>query len=287
LEANPKTGAAERELRTLRTGFSMSRGNSERGVAGVNEHPISGKDSKNGVLSVLGRSKEAPEPQAFPFLSPGGTLVIPFNSPERYHWWKPDGNRMSVKDIINELRLRQKPITKGTSPVEQITLQQNVNPQSSQQKVMSNLQLSLPKVTSNVHFSSASNEWDTPPDFYDKLHKEFGFTLDPCCTHENAKCPKHFTQAENGLTQDWSGERVFMNPPYGREIGQWMKKAWEESRRGALVVCLVPARTDTAWWHNYAIKGTEIRYIRGRLKFGGAANSAPFPSAVVIFNPCT
>jgi site-specific DNA-methyltransferase (adenine-specific) len=251
----------------------MSRANSERGVAGVNAQPISGKDSKNGVLSVLSPSKEAPEPQAFPFLSPGGTLVIPFNSPERYHWWKPDGDRMSVKDIVNEVRLRQEQITKGTSLVEQMTLQQTVSPQSSQLKVMS-----------NVHFSSASNEWETPQDFFNEYQKEFRFTLDPCCTHENAKCPRHFTQAENGLTQDWSGERVFMNPPYGREIGQWMKKAWEESRRGALVVCLVPARTDTAWWHNYAIKG-QIRFIRGRLKFGGSVNCAPFPSAVVIFNP--
>ena len=136
----------------------------------------------------------------------------------------------------------------------------------------------------NVHFSSNSNEWATPQDFYDKYNLEWNFTLDPCCTHENAKCAKHYTQAEDGLKQDWSGDRVWMNPPYGREIGIWMKKAYEESLKGAIVVCLVPARTDTAWWHNYAVKG-EVRFIRGRLKFGGHTNSAPFPSALVILKP--
>ena len=135
-----------------------------------------------------------------------------------------------------------------------------------------------------VHFSSATNEWATPQDFYDCCHAEFNFTLDPCCTHQNAKCTKHFTEAEDGLAEDWSADRVWMNPPYGREIGKWMRKAYEESLRGALVVCLVPARTDTAWWHDYAAMG-EVRFIRGRLKFGGAVNSAPFPSALVIFKP--
>ena len=110
------------------------------------------------------------------------------------------------------------------------------------------------------------------------------FTLDPCSTHANAKCPKHYTIAENGLAQSWQGERVFMNPPYGRVIGDWMKKAYEESKGSALVVCLVPARTDTAWWHDYAAKG-EIHFVRGRLKFGGQKNSAPFPSAVITFRP--
>lgn len=137
----------------------------------------------------------------------------------------------------------------------------------------------------SVHFSSATPEWYTPQEFFDKLNAEFGFTLDPCCTHENAKCEKHFTEAENGLAQSWHGETVFMNPPYGRTIGDWMRKAYEScNRNGAQVVCLVPARTDTAWWHEYAMKG-EIRFIRGRLKFGGAVDSAPFPSAVVIFRP--
>lgn len=136
----------------------------------------------------------------------------------------------------------------------------------------------------SVHFSSASDEWATPQAFYDAQHAIHAFTLDPCCTHENAKCAKHYTQAEDGLKQDWSKDRVWMNPPYGRVIGIWMRKAYEESLRGAFVVCLVPARTDTSWWHDYAAKGS-VTFIRGRLKFGGHKNSAPFPSAVVIFQP--
>lgn len=136
----------------------------------------------------------------------------------------------------------------------------------------------------SIHFSSKSSEWETPQGFYDAMHLIHNFTLDPCCTHENAKCEKHYTVNENGLAQDWSGDRVWMNPPYGREIGAWMCKAYEESLHGALVVCLVPARTDTSWWHQYAMNG-EITFIRGRLKFGGCTNSAPFPSAVVIFKP--
>ncbi|HET8689681.1 MAG TPA: DNA N-6-adenine-methyltransferase [Methanosarcina sp.] len=123
--------------------------------------------------------------------------------------------------------------------------------------------------------------WSTPQDFFDKLNAEFGFDLDVCATPDNAKCACYFTEAENGLAQEWSG-MVWMNPPYGREIGKWMRKAYESAQAGATVVCLVPARTDTAWWHDYAIRG-EIRFIRGRLKFGGSKNSAPFPSAVVVF----
>jgi phage N-6-adenine-methyltransferase len=137
----------------------------------------------------------------------------------------------------------------------------------------------------SIHFSSATNEWATPQAFFDELNAEFRFTLDPCCTHENAKCARHFTAAEDGLKESWAYERVFMNPPYGREIGKWMKKAYESSNLlGSLVVCLVPARTDTHWWHDFAAKG-EVRFIRGRLKFGDGKNSAPFPSAVVIFRP--
>ena len=137
----------------------------------------------------------------------------------------------------------------------------------------------------NVHFSSETVEWYTPFDFFNKLNAEFNFTLDPCCTHENAKCEKHFTKDDDGLAQSWHGETVFMNPPYGREIIEWMKKAYDScNQSGATVVCLVPARTDTKWWHEYAMKG-EVRFIRGRLKFGGAQHSAPFPCAVVIFRP--
>lgn len=138
-------------------------------------------------------------------------------------------------------------------------------------------------VSMRVHFSSASDAWATPPEFFNGLLPEFVFALDVCANDDNAKCDRYFTIAENGLAQEWSGV-CWMNPPYGREIGAWMAKAYESSRRGATVVCLVPARTDTAWWHDYAIKG-EIRFLRGRLKFGGHRHPAPFPSALVIFRP--
>lgn len=139
-------------------------------------------------------------------------------------------------------------------------------------------------MNTQLHFSSQTNEWATPQDFFDHLDAQYHFTLDPCSTHENAKCVRHFTEADDGLSQDWSGERVFMNPPYGRQIGTWIRKAYEESLRGALVVCLIPARTDTAYFQDYCMKG-EITFIRGRLRFGGSNNSAPFPSAVVVFHP--
>ena len=132
-----------------------------------------------------------------------------------------------------------------------------------------------------VHFSSNTDLWSTPDDFYQDLHKEFDFNLDPCSNHENHKTEKYFTKEDDGLAQSWDGYRVFMNPPYGREIGHWMKKA---SEARSLVVCLVPARTDTRWWHDNVIdKGAEVRFVKGRLKFGGSKNSAPFPSAVVIY----
>jgi phage N-6-adenine-methyltransferase len=135
----------------------------------------------------------------------------------------------------------------------------------------------------SVHFSSATPEWATPPDVFAALDAEFGpFDLDPCATSENAKCERYFTRKDDGLEQVWAG-RVWLNPPYGRTIGAWMEKAWEASRSSAeLVVYLVPARTDTHWWHKYCTQG-EVRFLRGRLRFGGCANSAPFPSAVVVF----
>lgn len=136
-----------------------------------------------------------------------------------------------------------------------------------------------------VHFSSETDVWATPQDFFEQLNAEFGFDLDPCALPDNAKCARYFTPDDDGLAQSWVG-RVFMNPPYGRTIGQWMRKAFESAQAGATVVCLVPARTDTAWWHDYAARG-EVRFIRGRLKFGNAKTSAPFPSAVVIFRPPT
>jgi phage N-6-adenine-methyltransferase len=135
---------------------------------------------------------------------------------------------------------------------------------------------------SPVHFSSRTDLWATPQDFFDRLNVEFGFTLDVCATPENAKCTRYFTRTDDGLTQNWTGV-CWMNPPYGREISSWMRKAYTSAQEGATVVCLVPARTDTAWWHDYAAKADEVRFIRGRLKFGGSENSAPFPSAVIVF----
>ena len=132
-------------------------------------------------------------------------------------------------------------------------------------------------------YTSTTPEWATPQAFFDKLNEEFNFSLDPCATKENAKCPYFYSIAEDGLKQIWNGN-VFMNPPYGRGIGAWVKKAYESAAGGGaeVVVCLLPSRTDTRWFHDYCMKG-EVRFIRGRLKFGDGKNSAPFPSAVVIF----
>lgn len=133
--------------------------------------------------------------------------------------------------------------------------------------------------------SSKTPEWSTPQDLFDKLNNEFNFTLDVCATHDNAKCSRYFTKDDDGLGKSWAGEVCWMNPPYGREIGNWMKKAYEESLQGATVVCLVPSRTDTQWWWNTAMNvwPNGIRFIKGRLKFGNSKQSAPFPSAIVIF----
>lgn len=134
-------------------------------------------------------------------------------------------------------------------------------------------------------FSSNTVEWETPQNLFDKLNEEFHFDLDPCSTHENAKCKKHYTKEQNGLLQDWGGYRVFCNPPYGRkETGIWVKKCFEESQKEkTLVVMLIPARTDTKWFHEYIYRYAEIRFIKGRLKFSNSTNSAPFPSMIVIF----
>ena len=135
-----------------------------------------------------------------------------------------------------------------------------------------------------VMFSSNSFSWGTPESFFKRLDNEFKFTLDPCATKETAKCARFFTEEDDGLSQDWGGHSVFMNPPYGRDIGDWIKKAYEESSKpGTVVVCLTPSRTDTKYWHEYCMKSDKISFVRGRLKFGGSTNSAPFPSAVILF----
>lgn len=131
-------------------------------------------------------------------------------------------------------------------------------------------------------FSSRTDQWATPQDFFNALDAEFNFTLDPCSTHENAKCAKHYTKEDNGLALSWANETVFCNPPYGLELPKWVRKCRDESEH-ATVVMLIPARTDTKWFHDYIYGKAEVRFIRGRLKFGNSKNSAPFPSMVVVF----
>ena len=136
-----------------------------------------------------------------------------------------------------------------------------------------------------VHYSSKSNEWTTPMWLFKELDVKFNFTLDPCCTKESALCDKYYTIEDDGLIQDGGGEIVFMNPPYGRAIGKWVEKAFRESLNGAVVVCLIPSRTDTRYWHNYIFPyAADIKFLKGRLKFGDSNNSAPFPSAIITFD---
>lgn len=131
-------------------------------------------------------------------------------------------------------------------------------------------------------FTSNTVEWATPQALFDELNKEFNFTLDPCATPDNAKCKKFFTKADNGLKQDWGGERVFCNPPYGQEIRDWVEKAYNENKKGVFVVMLIPARTDTKYFHKYIYNKHEIRFIKGRLHFNDGKSPAPFPSMIVI-----
>lgn len=135
--------------------------------------------------------------------------------------------------------------------------------------------------------SSVDMTWETPQDFFDKLDEEFKFSLDPCATTDTAKCHKFYTKEQNGLIQNWEGKTVFCNPPYGSEIKNWVKKCSEEGKKqGTTVVMLIPARTDTKYFHDFIYGKSEIRFIRGRLKFGGkqkGSGSAPFPSMIVIF----
>ena len=159
-----------------------------------------------------------------------------------------------------------------------------------------------------VHFTNKSNEWETPRSLFKELDDEFNFTIDVCATKESAKCERFYTKQTNGLAQSWENEVAFMNPPYGREIGAWVEKAYRESLNGAVVVCLIPARTDTRYWHDYIFPNAEIRFLKGRVKFLNSGEEveyieqlglfgeeksevvssdgdmpAPFPSAVVIF----
>lgn len=132
--------------------------------------------------------------------------------------------------------------------------------------------------------SSKSNEWETPQELFDELNREFNFTLDPCATSQNTKCHKYYTKKENGLKQDWSKDIVFMNPPYGGHAGLWIKKAYEESKKGAVIVCLIVSSTDRSYWHDYIFPhASEIRFLRGRIRFSEAESTAPFASAIIVF----
>jgi len=140
----------------------------------------------------------------------------------------------------------------------------------------------MDKNSHNIIFSSKRDDWETPRNLFLQLEELFGpFDLDPCATPENTKCKAFFTRKDNGLLKPWWG-KVFMNPPYGREIGKWISKAYNESQKGCFVVCLLPARTDTSWFHKFCLKG-EILFLKGRLKFGASKNAAPFPSMIVVF----
>ena len=143
----------------------------------------------------------------------------------------------------------------------------------------------MDKTTQDTMFSSKSNDWATPQHFFDQLQDKFGeFTLDPCANESNYKVKNRFTEKDDGLAQDWTGHNVFMNPPYGRGIKHWIRKAYEEGQKeDTTVIALIPARTDTRYWHDYVMNAHTVYFIKGRLKFGNGGNSAPFPSAVIVF----
>lgn len=138
----------------------------------------------------------------------------------------------------------------------------------------------------NALFAHNTDDWKTPQDLFDVLDEEFHFGIDVCASAENRKCLNFFDKNDDGLRQNWGGYgTIWCNPPYGNVISWWVRKAVEEASKGHTTVMLIPARTDTRWFHDYVYKkpNVEIRFIKGRLKFGGAKNSAPFPSMIVIF----
>lgn len=133
-------------------------------------------------------------------------------------------------------------------------------------------------------FDSVSIEYETPQDLFDKYDAEFHFDIDLAANSENTKCVKFYSKEDNSLSKSWEGV-CWLNPPYGRELPKWIAKAYHSAKVGkATVVMLIPARTNTAWWHDICMKG-EIRFIRGRPKFNGGKHGLPFPLAIVIFKP--
>lgn len=131
--------------------------------------------------------------------------------------------------------------------------------------------------------SSVRMDWPTPRDTFAQLHREFNFTVDACASADNACIARYWDEGDEGLMQPWHHERVWMNPPYGRQLPRWMAKAWNEATAAELIVALVPSRTDTRWWHDYAMQASEIRFVRGRLRFHGAVNCAPFPVSLIVW----
>lgn len=135
-------------------------------------------------------------------------------------------------------------------------------------------------MNTDVMFSSAKDDWATPQWLFDKLNERWHFDLDVCAHAGNAKCSNYFSPEQDGLAQQWGGHTCWCNPPYGRQIGKWVEKA---ATSGTTVVMLLPARTDTKWFHDWCLPYGEIEFIKGRLKFGDAKDSAPFPSMIVTF----
>lgn len=137
------------------------------------------------------------------------------------------------------------------------------------------------------YFESTRHDWQTPRETFDALHSEFTFTIDICAADDTALLPRYWTERDEALLRSWEGERVWMNPPFGRQIARWMEKAWTESEAAEVIVALVPSRTDTIWWHRYAMEADEIRFFTKRLRFGpvtaAGRDPAPFPSALVIW----
>lgn len=150
--------------------------------------------------------------------------------------------------------------------------------------------VSTAKARNNGRYNGSGRHWATPPEVFDPLHERFKFTLDPCATPETAKCDRYYTESDDGLSKPWAGERVFMNPPYGREIYSWTRKAKiESSEHGTLVVGLLPASTDLSWWHEDVLGHAEvIQWYRGRIRFltgGPYRASGFFASVAVLWSP--
>lgn len=140
-------------------------------------------------------------------------------------------------------------------------------------------------MNNEIMFSSKTDEWSTPQDLFDKLNEEFHFDLDVCANESNHKCALYYDRKQDGLKMPWKGHIVWCNPPYGREIGKWVKKAClEHCAHDTTIVMLLPARTDTRWFHDYVLGWSTIRFLQGRLKFGDCKNSAPFPSMLAIYS---